>query len=84
MFACRTHAACTRGSVCLTPLPRQIRFWGKIRGLQQDYFICQGTIDANGKMAPFDTKRVTFKRCVIVEVLERDARVLTHEATIVS
>lgn len=40
---------------------KEIRFWGKVRGLQQDYFICQGTIDANGKMAPFDTKRVTFK-----------------------
>jgi len=40
---------------------KEIRFWGKVRGLQADYFICQGTIDAEGKVAPFDTKRVTFK-----------------------
>jgi hypothetical protein len=39
-----------------------VRFWGKVRGLQRDYLICQGTIDEMGNVAPFDTKRVTFKR----------------------
>lgn len=41
---------------------KEIRFWGKVRGLQADYLICQGTIDAGGKVAPFnDSKRITFK-----------------------
>merc|ERR1711939_868844 len=40
---------------------KEIRFWGKVRGLQADYFICQGTIDADSKVAPFDSSRVTFK-----------------------
>jgi radial spoke head protein 9 len=39
----------------------EVRFWGKVRGLQRDYLICQGTIDEMGNVAPFDTKRVTFK-----------------------
>ena len=45
---------------------RQIRFWGKVRGLERDYFLCQGTVDENGKTAPFDTETVTFKRCAAV------------------
>jgi len=40
----------------------QVRFWGKVRGLQRDYLICQGTIDEMGNVAPFDAKKVTFKR----------------------
>merc|ERR1711959_746172 len=40
---------------------QEIRFWGKVRGLNKDYLICQGTVDASGKVAPFDTARVTFK-----------------------
>lgn len=39
----------------------EVRFWGKVRGLQRDYLICQGTIDEMGNVAPFDAKRVTFK-----------------------
>jgi len=39
----------------------EIRFWGKIRGLERDYFLCQGTVDENGKTAPFDAEKVTFK-----------------------
>merc|ERR1711865_443889 len=44
----------------------EIRFWGKVRGLERDYFLCQGTVDENGKTAPFDTEIVTFKRCAAV------------------
>jgi radial spoke head protein 9 len=40
---------------------KELRFWGKIRGLERDYFICQATVDADGKVAPFDAERVTFK-----------------------
>merc|ERR1712167_413034 len=39
----------------------QVRFWGKVNGLAADYFVCQGVVDAEGKVAPFDAKRVTFK-----------------------
>lgn len=39
----------------------EVRFWGKVRGLQRDYLICQGTIDEMGNVAPFDAKKVTFK-----------------------
>jgi len=39
----------------------EIRFWGKVRGLERDYLICQGTMDSHGKVAPFDSARVTFK-----------------------
>jgi len=38
----------------------EVRFWGKVSGTQQDYFICQGTI-SEGKVAPFDCPRATFK-----------------------
>jgi radial spoke head protein 9 len=40
---------------------KEIRFWGKVRGVQHDYLLCQGTIDESGKVAPFDSARVTFK-----------------------
>merc|ERR1711988_1419195 len=40
---------------------KEIRFWGKVRGVQRDYLLCQGTIDETGKVAPFDSQRVTFK-----------------------
>merc|ERR1711998_21959 len=40
---------------------KEIRFWGKVRGLARDYLICQGSIDETGNVAPFDTARVTFK-----------------------
>jgi len=40
---------------------KEIRFWGKVRGLARDYLLCQGTIDEAGNVAPFDSKRVTFK-----------------------
>merc|ERR1712188_250931 len=40
---------------------KEIRFWGKVRGLARDYLICQGTIDEGGNVAPFDTARITFK-----------------------
>merc|ERR1711988_1769990 len=40
---------------------KEIRFWGKVRGVQRDYLLCQGTIDESGKVAPFDSQRVTFK-----------------------
>jgi radial spoke head protein 9 len=45
----------------------EIRFWGKVRGLERDYFLCQGTVDENGKTAPFDTETVTFKStdCIV-------------------
>lgn len=39
----------------------EMRFWGRIRGLERDYFICQGSIDENGKLAPFDAPKATFK-----------------------
>jgi radial spoke head protein 9 len=40
---------------------KEVRFWGKVRGIQRDYLVCQGTIDASGKLAPFDAPRLTFK-----------------------
>merc|ERR1711988_643574 len=40
---------------------KEVRFWGKVRGIQRDYLVCQGSIDAQSNVAPFDTKRVTFK-----------------------
>jgi radial spoke head protein 9 len=40
---------------------KEIRFWGKVRGLARDYLICQGTIDEAGNVAPFDAPRITFK-----------------------
>merc|ERR1711907_267888 len=40
---------------------KEVRFWGKVRGVQRDYLLCQGTIDESGKVAPFDSQRVTFK-----------------------
>jgi len=40
---------------------KELRFWGKVRGLARDYLICQGTIDSTGAVAPFDAQRVTFK-----------------------
>lgn len=40
---------------------KEVRFWGKVRGLARDYLVCQGTIDEAGNVAPFDCKRVTFK-----------------------
>jgi len=45
----------------------EIRFWGKVRGLERDYFLCQGTVDENGKTAPFDAEKVTFKStdCIV-------------------
>merc|ERR1711934_774485 len=33
---------------------KEVRFWGKVRGLARDYLICQGTIDEAGNVAPFD------------------------------
>lgn len=40
---------------------KEMRFWGKIRGLERDYYICQGSVSEDGKVAPFDTERATFK-----------------------
>jgi len=40
---------------------KEVRFWGKVRGLARDYLVCQGTIDEAGNVAPFDSKRITFK-----------------------
>merc|ERR1712100_540076 len=40
---------------------KEVRFWGKVRGLARDYLVCQGTIDEACNVAPFDCKRVTFK-----------------------
>jgi len=40
---------------------QEVRFWGKVRGLQRDYLVCQGTIDEMGNVAPFDAKKSTFK-----------------------
>jgi len=40
---------------------KEVRFWGKVRGLARDYLVCQGTIDEAGSVAPFDASRVTFK-----------------------
>merc|ERR1711907_308212 len=40
---------------------KEIRFWGKVRGVQRDYLVCQGTVDQSGKVAPFDSERITFK-----------------------
>merc|ERR1712166_1230383 len=51
----------------------EIRFWGKVRGLERDYFLCQGTVDENGKTAPFDAEKVTFKstNCTVWTPLPR-------------
>merc|ERR1711934_66492 len=46
---------------------KEVRFWGKIRGLERDYYICQGTMNEDGKVAPFDCERTTFKStdCIV-------------------
>eukprot|EP00658_Telonema_sp_P-2_P001407 TRINITY_DN10526_c0_g1_i7.p2 TRINITY_DN10526_c0_g1~~TRINITY_DN10526_c0_g1_i7.p2 ORF type:complete len:102 (-),score=29.70 TRINITY_DN10526_c0_g1_i7:83-388(-) len=54
----------------------QVSFWGKIRAIERDYFICQGIVDENGKVAPFDTERATFKStdgCVWTPLVSVDA-----------
>eukprot|EP00658_Telonema_sp_P-2_P001404 TRINITY_DN10526_c0_g1_i2.p1 TRINITY_DN10526_c0_g1~~TRINITY_DN10526_c0_g1_i2.p1 ORF type:complete len:299 (-),score=68.59 TRINITY_DN10526_c0_g1_i2:388-1284(-) len=55
---------------------KQVSFWGKIRAIERDYFICQGIVDENGKVAPFDTERATFKStdgCVWTPLVSVDA-----------
>jgi len=46
---------------------KEVRFWGKIRGIERDYYICQGTVNEDGKVAPFDCDRATFKStdCIV-------------------
>merc|ERR1712196_619555 len=46
---------------------KEVGFWGKIRGIERDYYICQGTVNEDGKVAPFDCDRATFKStdCIV-------------------